>query len=1024
MKRFLPFLLILSFLLTLTMPAMAADDATGTTLRLEETNGTVTVKDAAGKDKSAREGMRLYSGYTIATGASSSAYISLDDTKAVKLDSSGKVEIKKSGKKLEVSLTSGQIYFNVTEPLKVDESLNIRTSTMVTGIRGSFGWVNLTRMGLMHGHVTLICTNPETGETRVTEVYTGEKVSYEQAAAAGGADSELAEIDFVKEKIVLEDVPATVVEEIAKDETLRSQLAEDETVTIDVTELVESLPEKQAEEKALEEQAQETLEAAVTAQEEAIVAAAAEEKSSDASKSDTTATGGTSEQVFAASTTTSASSDDSDYSAPTTTTTTLSAASASVANVQSALNASDSVLISGSETFTVSDDLSIGSGNTLTDEGPVVVESGKALTINGTANFQNTLDNNGGTITVNSPNTLNVSSRLDNKSGMLTISSTGHVVADTITSTGTLKNAGTVTADYFTLTGGEMTMTDGTVIATILGVIAESGASSSLTLNGGTISADSTHVSGTGSKVIMNGGTISGVVALGSSSMDGVSLPGGRFTMNDGTISGGTTAVSISNSAVFTIEKGTISASNTAVVLLSNGAFTMNGGTVSAGNTGLNVNGGMVKMYGGAISAETMGVDVYAGGAFTMSGSALVSGGNTGVYVNDSGTFTMYGGEVTGATFGVHINNGTINMTAGTLTGTAGPALFLPASVTFAMDSGKTLRSKFSPVIYVGTDAYTPSGYTETVSGGYYVLTTGSSGTASTGNVLYVSDSSVKVESDDTYSVKGYLNGSLQTVIFSSTSSSPTLAQDNLYYLTYSDATVTSFAPVTMRIVSSYNGSELRVMEDSGSYTISLSAEVFLIHSSMHTMSTESANALSLSSGQSVYFIAGEETSMISTIYVYDDSSSGSGNYSNSGFAYAIEPQSSTSGTAWRFAMNGSTATYLISKRADIIERNKIYYLALDMNTDSVDDYYVTYVNQQGYTTTDITIQAVNVTNRSIYNGTYAYTLDSGAKIYDVANSDNLGKEISLVDLDLRDTVTLICKSTTVYEVWRIATGT
>ena len=94
------------------------------------------------------------------------------------------MEIKKSGKKLEVSLTSGQIYFNVTEPLKVDESLNIRTSTMVTGIRGSFGWVNLTRMGLMHGHVTLTCTNPETGETRVTEVYTGEKVSYEQAAAA------------------------------------------------------------------------------------------------------------------------------------------------------------------------------------------------------------------------------------------------------------------------------------------------------------------------------------------------------------------------------------------------------------------------------------------------------------------------------------------------------------------------------------------------------------------------------------------------------------------------------------------------------------------------------------------------------------------------------------------------------------------------------------------------------------------------------------------------------------------------
>ena len=260
MKHFISMLLVLSFLLILAVPAMAADDATGTTLRLEEINGTVTVKDAAGNDKTARTGTRLYSGYTITTGASSSAYISLDETKAVKLDSSGKVEIKKSGKKLEVSLTTGQLYFNVTEPLKADESLNIRTSTMVTGIRGSFGWVNMTQMGLMHGHVTLTCTNPETGETRVTEVYSGEKVRYEQATDANSADPALAEINFVKEEIVLEDVPATVVEEIAKDETLQAQLIEDEQVAIDVTELIESLDDKKEEEKKQEEANQKEVE--------------------------------------------------------------------------------------------------------------------------------------------------------------------------------------------------------------------------------------------------------------------------------------------------------------------------------------------------------------------------------------------------------------------------------------------------------------------------------------------------------------------------------------------------------------------------------------------------------------------------------------------------------------------------------------------------------------------------------------------------------------------------------------------
>ena len=276
MKRFFSWLLVFSFLLLLTVPAMAADNATGTTLRLDEINGTVTVKDASGNDKTARASMRLYSGYTITTGASSSAYISLDETKAVKLDSSGKVEIKKSGKKLEVSLTTGQLYFNVTEPLKADESLNIRTSTMVTGIRGSFGWVNLTQMGLMHGHVTLTCMNPETGETRVTEVYSGEKVSYEQSTEASSTDPTLMEIDFVKEEIVLEDVPATVVEEIAKDETLQAQLIEDDQVAIDVTELIESLDDKKEEEKKQEEDDQKEVEQNIVAQNSEIATEAQE----------------------------------------------------------------------------------------------------------------------------------------------------------------------------------------------------------------------------------------------------------------------------------------------------------------------------------------------------------------------------------------------------------------------------------------------------------------------------------------------------------------------------------------------------------------------------------------------------------------------------------------------------------------------------------------------------------------------------------------------------------------------------
>lgn len=279
MKRLISLVLALSCLLTLTVPVSAADSATGTTLRLTETKGTVTVKTASGESKSIVKSMRLYNGYSVATGASSSAYIGLDDTKAVQLDSSGMVEIKKQGKKLEVSLTSGQLYFNVTEPLKTDESLNIRSATMVTGIRGSFGWVTSTEMGLMHGHVTLTCTNPETGETRVTEVYSGEKVTFESATQETAADPTLLEIDFVKEEIVNDDVPAIVVEAVKNDETLQQQLTED-VESIDVPTLIDSLETKQAEEKAAEEAAQAQVTTALAAQETAIAVEAEAEKAS------------------------------------------------------------------------------------------------------------------------------------------------------------------------------------------------------------------------------------------------------------------------------------------------------------------------------------------------------------------------------------------------------------------------------------------------------------------------------------------------------------------------------------------------------------------------------------------------------------------------------------------------------------------------------------------------------------------------------------------------------------------------
>jgi len=405
MKRITSLLLALTLAFSLCVPALA-EDAAGTTLRLEETTGTVKVKDAAGADKTARAGMRLYNGYTVETGASSSGYISLDDTKAVKLDASGKVEIKKNGKKLEVSLTAGQLFFNVTEPLKADESLNIRTATMVTGIRGSFGWVNGTEIGLMHGHVTLTCINPETSAVRVTEVYSGEKVSYEAGASSAAADPELLEIDFVKEPVTLEDVPAIVVEQVASDETLQAQLAEyaaeakaqnAAAEVIDVKELVDSLETKQAAEAAAETAAQAEAAAAAAAQETAIAAAATATESGSAAGTvylSNTTEGTDSGYTGAEAATAGGGGGDSSSGggggsapAPPTVVTVADAA-----QLNTILDTNEAVTFTGSGTAT---DLSIPSGKTLT------VASDASLTLDGTSsNLSNTTFINRGTLTI------------------------------------------------------------------------------------------------------------------------------------------------------------------------------------------------------------------------------------------------------------------------------------------------------------------------------------------------------------------------------------------------------------------------------------------------------------------------------------------------------------------------------------------------------------------------------------------------------------------------------------------------
>ncbi len=115
--------------------------ATADIMRLEKVEGDVVIKNSDGENIEPFVGMKLQSGYEVITGEESYAYISLDDSKAIKLDTSSASSIENDGKDLLITLTSGGLFFNVSQPLAEDETMNIKTSNMITGIRGTSGYI-------------------------------------------------------------------------------------------------------------------------------------------------------------------------------------------------------------------------------------------------------------------------------------------------------------------------------------------------------------------------------------------------------------------------------------------------------------------------------------------------------------------------------------------------------------------------------------------------------------------------------------------------------------------------------------------------------------------------------------------------------------------------------------------------------------------------------------------------------------------------------------------------------------------
>ena len=196
-----------------------AKDAIGSKIEISRIDGTAYVVKN-GKKIEAKTGLKLSQDESLQTAAGSYVYISLDDTKVVKVDELSQINIEKKGKKLRLEVEEGSLFFNVTEKLEDDESMSIEASTMAMSIRGTSGIVSIRREGLsiistvtlLDGIVQMTYSN-EGGEKTNFELWGGEQIIYDEFTG-----------EMVRDLIDITELPGFVAVELAADAKLTERL--------------------------------------------------------------------------------------------------------------------------------------------------------------------------------------------------------------------------------------------------------------------------------------------------------------------------------------------------------------------------------------------------------------------------------------------------------------------------------------------------------------------------------------------------------------------------------------------------------------------------------------------------------------------------------------------------------------------------------------------------------------------------------------------------------------------------------
>ena len=194
--------------------------AKAASMHLRRSEGRVSVFDDDGKGLEPAENLGLYSGYGVDTRSESYAWIDLDKVKLTKLDQDSEIEIKKEGKHLTIEVLSGSLFFNVTEPLAGDETMEIRTSNMIVGIRGTCGWVTLS---VDEDQLSVYLL-----EGKVRCQADGEK----ETVRAGEMAVMTEDGQITVEEFSAADIPAFVMEEIEDSDDLAEAILDDSDIDV------------------------------------------------------------------------------------------------------------------------------------------------------------------------------------------------------------------------------------------------------------------------------------------------------------------------------------------------------------------------------------------------------------------------------------------------------------------------------------------------------------------------------------------------------------------------------------------------------------------------------------------------------------------------------------------------------------------------------------------------------------------------------------------------------------------------